>query len=263
MSTAAVRPPVAPIPRMVLAQTRAQLLNYLRIPAFTLTSLLLPIMFFTFFGLPQAHNRLPNGQSVGPYLLASFAAYCVSSVMVYNFGIGVATRRGMKQDLLERATPLPPAVSLAANVLVAILFALGCTLALFAFAIVVGGVRVSPGTGLSIVARALLGSVPLIALGMAIGYSSGPNAAPAIANLIYLPMSFASGLFIPVQFLPSLFQKIAPVLPTYHYAQLTWDALGQASESLGTAALALAGWTVVLLVVAVRVYQLDQRRKFS
>lgn len=263
MSTAAVRMDVAPAPRMLYAQTRAQLLNYVRIPAFSLTSLLLPVMFFAFFGLPNVNQHRPDGSLYGPYLLASFSAYSVSSVMVYNFGIGVASRRGMKQDLLERATPLPASLSLAANVLVAIIFALACTLVLFAFAMVVGGVRMNVGTGLSIIVRALLGSIPLIALGMAIGYSSGPNAAPAIANLIYLPLSFASGLFIPIQFLPDFFQKIAPWLPTYHYAQLTWDALGQAAESLPRAALGLGVWTVVLLAIAVRAYQLDQRRKFS
>lgn len=264
MSTATtVTMDVAPASRMVVAQTRALLLNYLRIPAFSLTSILLPIMFFAFFGLPNVNQKLPDGSSYGPYLLCSFAAYCVSSVMVYNFGIGTATRRGMKQDLLERATPMPPAVSVAANVVTAAVFALVCTLALFAFAIIVGGVRISVGTGFSIVVRVLLGSVPLIGLGMAIGYVSGPNAAPAIANLIYLPLSFASGLFIPIQFLPSLFQKIAPYLPTYHYGQLAWDAVGAASETLARATLGLGIWTVVLFAIAIWAYRRDAMRKFA
>ena len=44
--------------------------------------------------------------------------------MVYGFGIGVANERGMKVDLLMRATPLPPAVAVLAKVLVALAFAL-------------------------------------------------------------------------------------------------------------------------------------------
>ena len=54
------------------------------------------------------------------------------------------------------------------------------------------------GVWLSVALRLLAGSLPFIALGFLIGFRYGPNAAPAVANLIYLPMSFASGLFMPL-----------------------------------------------------------------
>ena len=47
-----------------------------------------------------------------------------------------------------------------------------------------------------------------------------------MANLIYLPLSFASGLFVPLNQLPVFIQNLAPYLPSYHYAQLAWSALG-------------------------------------
>ena len=46
------------------------------------------------------------------------------------------------------------------------------------------------------------GSIPFCALGLAIGYFAKPNSAPAMVNLIYLPLSFLVGLWIPVQMLP-------------------------------------------------------------
>ena len=39
---------------MLLAQTRSELLMRWRVPAFSVTNLVLPIVFFTFFGLPVA-----------------------------------------------------------------------------------------------------------------------------------------------------------------------------------------------------------------
>ena len=63
---------VAPVLPMLFAQTRAQLLNYVRIPAFSLTSLALPLVFYTFFGLPNAGKHFPDGTSVGLYLMCSF-----------------------------------------------------------------------------------------------------------------------------------------------------------------------------------------------
>ena len=103
----------------------------------------------------------------------------------------------MKVDLLMRATPLPPAVAVLAKVLVALAFALVSIVVLIVFGVVVGGIRQDPAVWLQVIARLLAGSMPFVALGFAIGYTAGPHAAPALANLIYLPLSFASGLFLP------------------------------------------------------------------
>ncbi len=253
----------APVLPMLWAQFRSLLIGYLRIPAFSATSLALPIVFYTFFGLPNVDKHFANGLSVGLYLICSFGAYAVSSAMVFSFGIGVATQRGQKIDLLQRATPLPAWVSLAATIMNAADFALASVLLLIAFAVLVGGVRFPFETGLQIVGLLLLGSVPLIGMGLAIGYLSGPNAAPAVANLIYLPMAFASGMFIPVSQLPDFIQKIAKYLPTYHYAQLAYQPVHEANESLTTALIWTVVWAVLLFGLAVRAYQREQQRKFS
>ena len=66
---------------------------------------------------------------------------------------------------------------------------------------------------LDMIARLLAGSVPFIALGFAIGYLCGPNVAPAVANLVYLPLSFASGLFMPLSQLPGFVRASRPTCP--------------------------------------------------
>jgi ABC-2 type transport system permease protein len=257
------RATVAPVLRMLLAQTRGELLMRWRVPAFSVSNLILPIVFFTFFGLPVAHLVRDDGVSIGAYLLASFGAYAVGQVMVYGFGIGVANERGMKIDRLMRASPLPPLVFMLAKVLTALVFALIALVLLIGFGIVVGGVHQTPGMWATIIARLLAGSLPFIALGFAIGYSSGHNAAPAVANLIYLPLSFASGLFVPLNQLPAFIQTLAPFLPSYHYAQLAWSALGAGRESLGVSLLWLAGYTALFLTLAVRSYRREERLKFA
>jgi len=264
MSAVEPRWDTAPMARMVWEQSRAQALNSLRVPAFSLATMLLPIMFFAFFGLPNVHNTIGKSSvSVGVYLMASFGAYAVSSAMVFNFGIGVAVARGQKLDLLQRAMPIPPGVAIAATVFNALLFALMALISLFAFATVVGGVHLPVIMWIDLTLRLLVGAVPLIGLGLAIGYAAGPNSAPAVANLIFVPLSFASGLFIPVAQLPGFIQKIAPYLPTYHYGQIAWNAIGAPSEAMSTAAIAIVVWTVVLFALALRFMQLDQKRKFS
>lgn len=194
--------------------------------------------------------------------MASFGAYGVSSAMVFNFGMGVALARGQKLDLLQRATPLPPPVAVAANVVNAVVFGALSVLALSAF-VYLAGVRMPVETWLQLIFRLLAGALPLVGLGMAIGYSVSPNAAAAVTNLIYLPMSFASGLFIPVSQLPDFIQKLAPYLPTYHYGQLAWNAIGADTEPMSRAVLYLGIWTVILFGLALRAFRLEQSRKFA
>jgi ABC-2 type transport system permease protein len=248
---------------MALAQTRAELLMRWRVPAFSLTSLALPIVFFTFFGLPVVHVVRPDGISVGAFLVASFGAYAVGSVMVYSFGIGVAVERGMKVDLLMRVTPVPAGVYLLAKVLTALVFSLLSLVALIAYGILVGGVTQPALVWAGMIARLLAGSVPFIGLGFAIGYVAGPHAAPALANLIYLPLAFASGLFVPPSQLPRFVQSFAPYMPTYHYGQLVWGSLRASTEPLGVSLAWLAGYSVLFFAIALRAYRLDEGHKFS
>jgi ABC-2 type transport system permease protein len=255
--------PVAPLSRVLLAQTRSELLTRWRLPAFSATTLLLPVVLYSFFGLPLVGRTTARGLDVGLVVLTSFAAYAVGQVMVYGFGIGVAVERGQRIDVLLRATPLPPGVYLAAKVVVAALFALLAVLVLFAYAAVVGGIRVGPDVWASVTARLLVGSLPLIGLGFAIGYVAGPNAAPALVNLVYLPLAFASGLFMPLEQLPAFVQRVAPYLPTYHYAQLAWGAVGAGREPVGVSLAWVAGYGALFLWAALRAYRREVERKFG
>lgn len=254
---------VASLGAVLLAQTRSEFRIRWRHPAFSVTNLVLPVILFTFFGQPLAGRTTARGLDIGVIVLTSFAAYAVGQVMVYGFGIGVAVERGQRVDVLMRATPLPPAVYLAAKVIVAMVFGLLAILILFAYAGMVGGIRLAPAVWVSVAARLLAGSLPLVALGFAIGYVAGPSAAPAVVNVIYLPLAFASGLFLPPDRLPAFVQRVAPYLPTYHYAQLAWSAVGAGREPLATSVAWLAGYSALFLWAAARAYRRETERKFG
>lgn len=264
MSTATTQAmPVAPVGRMLWMETRAKFVARLRNPAFTVLSLGLPVMFFLLFNAIFGSLQAAPGVSTTKLILVSYATYGVGNVMVYNFGIGLANDRGRKLDLLQRATPLPPLVATLAYVIGALIFALLSLIFLGLVATVMGGIRLDAGTWLDLTWRLMLGSVPMIGLGMAIGYGTSPNAAPALANMVYLPMLFLSGIFVPLRQLPETIQHIGSLLPTYHYAQLAWKTIGLNTESSVVALEALAGWSIALFAVTIRLYRLDQDKKFS
>ena len=253
---------VAPVGRMALKQVASVLTIYRRMPGFVAISMGLPVMFFLFFGLPNIGHRLPNGTSVGAFILGSLGAYAVSNVVVYNVGIGVANQRARKFDVLQRATPLPSWVAVLANLVGGLVLALLSLLALFVVA-GAGGVHMDLSTWATLLGWLLAGSLPMLGLGLAIGYGASANSAPAFASLLYLPMAFASGLFIPLHSLPDFVQKIAVYLPLYHYGQLAWNTVGAGDESIGRAILWIAVWSVILLSLAARAYRLDALRKFG
>src|ERR1700704_2349232 len=262
MATMAVaRPPLGP---MLARQTWAEFLKLWRVPAFTLTSLFLPVMFYAFIGIGSSSEVISPGVTFGAYFLASMAVYAVANVMIFSFGISVATERGQKMDLLMRATPMPPVVYLLSKCITAIVFAAITLAVLFPFAYIAGGVRLDASEWVTLAYRVLLGSIPFIALGFAIGYLSGPNSAVAVINLIYLPTAFASGLFFPKQLLPSFIQSIAPYLPLHYYGQLGWDAIGAPTdESVTTDWLYLIAYGVAFFLIALWAYRREESRKFT
>src|SRR3977135_3118367 len=258
---AAGRAPVGPV---LARQTAAAFLQLWRGRARTLTSLFLPVMFYAFIGIGQSSQMISPGVTFGAYFLASMSVYSVANVMIFSFGISVATERGMKMDLLMRATPMPAWVYLLSKCIVALVFAAMTLAVLFPFAYLAGGVRVDAAVWATLAYRVLLGSIPFIALGFAIGYLSGPNSAVAVINLIYLPTAFASGLFFPKQLLPQIIQNISPYLPLYRFGQLGWDAIGApTSENVTADWLYLAGYGIAFFAIAVWAYRREESRKFS
>lgn len=252
---------LAPFVPMLVAQTTAQLRHLLRSPFYSIFSLVLPLIFWVFFGLPRAHHTIA-GVDAGAYLLASFGAYAVANVMLFSFGIGIANERGRKEDVLMRATPLRPGVDLLARLLAAMVFGLAAVVVLSIFAWATGGVRLDAGRWLVLVVRLLVGALPLLALGLAIGYLVSVNAVPAVVNLVGLPMFLASGLVVPLAELPDFIQKMAPYLPAYRYAQLAWDAVGAHADPPAADLLWLAAYTAVFLAIVLRAYRLEESRRF-
>jgi ABC-2 type transport system permease protein len=252
--------------RMVVLQSRAEFLKLFRVPAFSVTSIVLPAMFYAFIGLGQASQPLAPGLHVtfGAYFLASMALYGVANVMVLGFGISLANERGQKQDLLMQSTPLPAPVFFIAKALSALVIAFMALVVLALLAYLAGGVRLDVSQWLTLGWRAMVCAIPFVGLGFGLGYLASPNSAPAVTNLIYLPTAFASGLFFPLRLLPQFLQNLAPYLPLYRGAQLVWDSVGTPIDtSLGADWLYMGAYTVIFFGLALWAYRRDQSRKFN
>lgn len=115
-----------------------------------------------------------------------------------------------------------------------------------------------------LLATLVAGSLPFSAMGLALGYFAGPNSAPPTINLIYLPMSFCSGLWVPFMFLPKVVRQIALVLPPYHLSQLALAVVGAGNHESNAAHWeVLLAFTLICLGIARIGFQRDQEKMYG
>ncbi|HEX5416764.1 MAG TPA: ABC transporter permease [Chloroflexota bacterium] len=254
---------VSGIPALVYC-VYVEIVKMLRIPQFAFFSLIFPVLLFAMFGLPNVGDSVNQTTTAGQFMMASFGTYAVMAVGLFTFGVAIASERGMGWNRLLRATPLPSITHLLSKVVMAGLFGLATLGLLFLFGGLVGHIPMSLERWAALTGLLLVGMVPFVALGLWLGYFAGPNSAVAIVNLIYLPLAFASGLFVPLPNLPKIVQVVAPYLPSYHIAELGWTLLG-AGDAAGQLnhLLWLAGYTVLFLGLAVVAYRRDEGITFG
>lgn len=246
--------------RIYWLETRYELLKLLRMPAYIVPTIAFPVMFYILFGL-----SLPSGNFDGAsYLIATYGAFGVIGVALFGFGVGVAVERGQGWMLLKRASPMPPLAYFTAKMLVSLVFSSVIVLLLGALGAVFGGVRLEPEAWILLGTTLLLGSLPFCAFGLALGYLAGPNGAPGIVNLIYLPAAFVSGLWIPIMALPGFLQKVALGLPPYHLGQLALKTIGaDVGQPVALHVAVLGSFATISMFVALMAYRHDSGKTYG
>jgi ABC-2 type transport system permease protein len=243
--------------RAYALEAKFEFLKALRMPGFALPSIAFPAMFYLLFGVAFG-GRGPGGTSMATYLIATYGAFGVIGAAFFGFGVGVAIERGQGWMLLKRASPMPPMAFFTAKLFMCSVFAAAIVGVLAVLGVTMGNVSLPPLTLLRLGATLIAGAIPFCALGLGLGCVLGPNSAAPVVNLIYLPMSFLSGLWIPYEALPAAVKAIAPFLPAYHLGRL---ALGAIGAGAGTPAwshvVALIGFACVGLALALWGYRRD------
>ncbi|MCD9095624.1 ABC transporter permease [Luteimonas fraxinea] len=236
--------------RCYLLDTRCELLRLLREPMYIIPTLLFPALFYVMFGL------LLGGRGSGEaarYLLATYGVFGAMGAGLFGFAVTLAIDRERGFFALRRALPAPPSAWLVSRLLIAMLFALVIVLELAALAVVFGGVSMTAGQWALLWTVTVLGALPFCAIGLLLGSIASANAAPAWVNLLFLPMAFLSGLWLPLSMLPGVFATLAPLWPAWHLAQVALGVTGQAGTApLWLHLLVLTVVTVACCVLALR-----------
>ena len=245
-------------------EAKYEFVKYLRLRVYTASVLSFPLMFYVLFGLVLNSKERLAGMGVPTYMIATYGTFGVMGASLFGTAAGLASDRGLGWLQVKRASPMPPFAYFAAKVVTSMIFSTIIVLALFGLGVAFGGVRMPATEFAKLLGTLIAGSLPFSAMGLAIGYFTGPNSAPSVINLIYLPMSFASGLWVPFMFLPKVVQKIALVLPPYHLSQLALGTVGAGwHEPSVTHWEVLAAFSMICLGIARIGFQRDQGKLYG
>ncbi|MGA2388819.1 MAG: ABC transporter permease [Candidatus Sulfotelmatobacter sp.] len=245
-------------------EAKYEFLKNLRLRVYTLSVISFPVMFYVLFGLVLNAKEMIGTMSVPTYLIATYGTFGVMGASLFGTASGLAADRGLGWLQVKRASPMPPFAYFTAKVVLSMIFSTIVVLLLLVLGFGFGGVRMPFLEMARLLGTLVAGSLPFSALGLAIGYFVGPNSAPAAINLIYLPMSFCSGLWVPYMFLPKLVREIALVLPPYHLSQLALGVVGTGThESSFSHWEVLFAFTLICLGVARIGFQRDKGKLYG
>ncbi len=223
MNTIAQSTPRAPALLGVYArEARYEFIRLLRTPSFALPTMIFPLMFYLLFGVLL--NRGNPGAS--KYLMASYSVFGVMGPGLFGFGVSLALDRERGLLTLKRALPVPAGAPLVAKMVMAMVFATCIGAALMLAGRLLGGVQPSPMQMGALLLIDVLGVLPFCALGLLIGTLVSGSGAPAVVNMVYLPLALLSGLWLPLSMLPAFFGQIAPLWPAWHLGQLALKVVG-------------------------------------
>jgi ABC-2 type transport system permease protein len=181
-------------------------------------------------------------------------------VAFFQFGVGMAQDRDSPFEAWRNTLPNSIWPHWAAQVLVAALFAMISMALVVAIGILFGGF-VPQGWVLAGLFLSALGiSVPAGVMGILLGLCTSGHAATAVAMLIFLPMSYLGGLWVPVDLLPLPIQTLSWLMPTRHMVEIVWASMGLDQRTIWLpAGLLLLDVVLVLALCRWRLSMLRQR----
>lgn len=217
--------PMSRVLRAYLLEAKLETLGALRTAGFALPFIAAPVAIYLFFGVLIVGNAGAKG-GYGPglanYLFAGFAVMAAAMPGIFTGAI-LATERDGNLLKLKRAMPLPPGATIVAKVLMSMGVAALSVTILVVSALVAGKITLSIGQVAIVWAVLVVGTIPFCSIGLLIGALASGSAAPAWGHLVFLPMMYLSGLFLP---LPAGLKRWVVLWPTFHLDQLALGLAG-------------------------------------
>jgi ABC-2 type transport system permease protein len=236
---------------------RYELLRTVRNRRYFLLALGFPIVLYFMIAGPNRgeHDLGGSGLSAPLYYMVGLAAFGAMNAML-SIGGRIATERAVGWNRQLRVTPLSPREYFRAKILTAYMTAVAALVLLYVSGSALG-VRLSAHEWLQMTGLILVGLIPFGALGILLGHLLTADAiGPAMGGLVAV-LAVLGGTWFPIT--NGVLRDIGRCLPSYWLVQASHVALGGGGWGR-TGWLVVAGWSVVLALLAARAYRRDTAR---
>jgi ABC-2 type transport system permease protein len=243
--------------RLVLHQSRYDLLAFLRNRQARFFTLILPLIFLVIFVSVFGNHRVgPQHVKASTYYVPGLSALAIIAASFTNLVISLTAQRQAGVLKRRRATPVPAWVLIAARTITAMTISLVVMAVLLLVGRFAYGVHLPSSTIPGVLLTAVVGSATFCVLGYALSTAIGSeDAAQPMVQAIMLPLYFISGIFIPNVNLPTWLQDVARVFPVQHLAGGLHNAFDPATHGSGIVwgdIGVLALWAAAGLLIALR-----------
>ncbi|MBA8822779.1 ABC-2 type transport system permease protein [Saccharopolyspora lacisalsi] len=244
---------------ILLLHARYQFLETIRVPIAILGTLLFPPLFMLLFVV--SNPAVGNHPTAATFAAGQMAFFAIVSAYMFNLGAGVAEDRARPWQSYVRTLPAGPVNELGGRLLNAVALALLSLIPVTLVAALLTEAHASVGQLAGALVALVLGGLPLLLLGLAVGYALPLKAAVPVVQLLLFPMAFAGGLFLPPRMFPAWLDALSQALPTRAGRDLVVGTLTGAPTA-ATSVLVVLGWTLVCAGAAVFAYRRDEGRRF-
>ena len=124
-------------------EAKYEFLKLLRIPMYSASVLLFPLMFYVLFGLAFGKQQI-DGVRQSAYLLATYGTFGVMGASLFGTGASMAAERGLGWMQVKRASPMPPFAYFGAKIAVSVVFSSLVVVLLTILGLLFGGVHMAP-----------------------------------------------------------------------------------------------------------------------
>jgi ABC-2 type transport system permease protein len=189
--------------------------------------------------------------------LAGLIGFSIMSLAIFSMSEGFTVDKKTGSLRRMQVAPIRPWQLIVSTALNRIFVGLLTVALMFVVGIIVFDFNMR-GDYLSFLIFSVISTTCLFGFGMAIaGWARDANQAAPLSNLISFPMMFLSGVFFPTFLMPEMLQKITmfiPLTPVIDGLRLILTE-GKTVFELGPQLAVIAGWTVIIYIVAFRVFR--------
>lgn len=220
-------------------QCKAEIKRVLRNRYFVFWSLAMPILFYYIF-TNVVNTEAPDQDAWNAHYLMSMTTFSVMGSSIMTLGIRMVQERSQGWSTFIRTTPLSDSVYFAAQMAGQSVIHLLSIVVIFVAGALINDVSLSAFEWMMSGLWVLAASLPFLALGTIIGMMKKVETAAGVSNVLYMVLAVAGGMWMPVEVMPNLMQKISQWLPSYNFGNGAWEIVqGE-----------LPNWKNILILVA-------------